>query len=169
MGRRAGKTGTKSGRANMGRGRVRRHAYVSGQAHVPEIYCNAVIAMQSFPEVTVSRGLGEFEQLLLFAVLRLGSNAYGVRMRQEIEAQTGKNVSAGAVYTGLDRLQSRGYLSSWEAESAAGRSGRRRKYYRLEPAGARALEASFQNVRSMAEGTLASLRDLAHADPGADS
>lgn len=117
----------------------------------------------------MARGLGEFEQMLLFAVLRLGSKAYGVRMRQEIEAQTGKSVSAGAVYTGLDRLQTRGYVSSWEGESATGRAGRPRKYYRLEPLGARALEASYANVRSMAEGTLSELHDLAQAEPAGEA
>ena len=114
------------------------------------------------------RGLGEFEQLLLFAVLRLGNKAYGVRIRQEIASQTGKDVAAGAVYTGLDRLQSRGFVSSEEAESAPSRGGRRRKYYRLEPEGALALEATYSNVRSMAEGTLDALRSMtAQADPGA--
>ncbi len=107
------------------------------------------------------RGLGEFEQLLLFAVLRLGEQAYGVRIRQEIAAQTGKDVAAGAVYTGLDRLQARGFVSSREAESAPSRGGRRRKYYRLEADGARALHATYSNVRSMAQGTLDTLRDLA--------
>lgn len=108
-----------------------------------------------------TRGLGEFEQLLLFAVLRLGNDAYGVRIRQEITNRAGKDVSAGAVYTGLDRLQSRGFVSSEEAESAPSRGGRRRKYYRLEPAGARALESTYSKVRSMAEGTLDELRAVA--------
>ena len=107
------------------------------------------------------RGLGEFEQLLLFAVLRLGNHAYGVRIRQEIASQTGKDVAAGAVYTGLDRLQARGFVSSEEAETAPSRGGRRRKYYRLEPQGALALEATYTNVRSMAEGTLEALRQVA--------
>lgn len=109
----------------------------------------------------MARGLGEFEQLLLFAVLRLGEGAYGVRIRQEIAARTGRDVAAGAVYTGLDRLGSRGFVSSKEAETAPSRGGRRRKYYRLMPDGARALEASYSNVHSMAHGTLDALRDLA--------
>lgn len=112
-------------------------------------------------EETIPRGLGEFEQLLLFAVLRLGNQAYGVRIRQEIAGQTGKDVAAGAVYTGLDRLQARGFVSSREAESAPSRGGRRRKYYRLEPEGARALEATYSNVRSMAHGMLDALREVA--------
>lgn len=110
----------------------------------------------------MTRGLGEFEQLLLFAVLRLGEKAYGVSIRKEIARQTGKDVSAGAVYTGLDRLQSRGYVSSREAESAPSRGGRRRKYYRLETEGARALQTTFGHVTRMADGVLAELSSLAH-------
>ncbi len=118
----------------------------------------------------MARGLGEFEQLLLFAVLRLGDRAYGVRIRQEIASQTGRDVAAGAVYTGLDRLSARGFVSSKEAEAAPSRGGRRRKYYRLEPPGARALDASYSNVRSMAAGTLDALRDMASGDsPAAES
>jgi DNA-binding PadR family transcriptional regulator len=109
----------------------------------------------------VTRGLGEFEQLLLFAVLRLGANAYGVAIRREIAKRTGKDVSAGAVYTGLDRLQTRGFVTSREAESAPGRGGRKRKYYRLDPAGARALEATYAKVALMADGVLPDLRALA--------
>jgi len=117
----------------------------------------------------MTRGLGEFEQLLLFAVLRLGSSAYGVRIRQEIARTTGRDVAAGAVYTGLDRLQSRGYVSSWEGETTPSRGGRRRRYYRLERAGALALEASYSNVRRMAAGTLDALHGvIGGAGPGAD-
>lgn len=116
----------------------------------------------------MSRGMGEFEQLLLFAVLRLGDSAYGVSIRREIARQTGRDVAAGAVYTGLDRLQARGFVSSREAETAPSRGGRRRKYYRLEPAGALALEASYTNVRAMADGVLEALRHVASvAEPGA--
>lgn len=113
------------------------------------------------------RGLGEFEQLLLFAVLRLGSQAYGVRIRQEIASQTGKDVAAGAVYTGLDRLQTRGFVTSEEAETTPSRGGRRRKYYRLQREGAVALEATYTNVHSMAQGTLETLHEMASTpEPG---
>ena len=111
----------------------------------------------------MSRGMGEFEQLLLFAVLRLGDKAYGVSIRREIASRTGKDVAAGAVYTGLDRLQARGFVSSQEAETAPSRGGRRRKYYSLEPAGAAALEASYTNVHSMADGMLDAVRAVASA------
>ena len=113
----------------------------------------------------MTRGLGEFEQLLLFAVLRLGRNAYGVAIRQEIARQTGRDVSAGAVYTGLDRLQSHGYLISWEGETAPARGGRRRKYYRLEPAGAICLNRSYHNIHQMADGVLSQLSRIAAGEP----
>ena len=107
------------------------------------------------------KALGEFEQLLLFAILRLGAGAYGMAIRQEIAQKTGKDVSAGAVYTGLDRLQAHGFVTSQEAESAPSRGGRRRKYYRLEAEGAAALEQTYRNIHRMAEGVLGQLAEVA--------
>jgi DNA-binding PadR family transcriptional regulator len=60
----------------------------------------------------VGTSLGEFEQLILLALVRLGTDAYGVRMRKEIEARTGREISAGAIYTALERLEGRGFVSS---------------------------------------------------------
>ena len=66
------------------------------------------------------------------------------------------------------RLQARGFVSSVEAETAPSRGGRRRKYYHLEPEGAQALEATYTNVRSMADGTLDALHRVAsEAESGA--
>jgi DNA-binding PadR family transcriptional regulator len=110
----------------------------------------------------VSRSLGEFELLLLFAVLRLSPDeAYGARIAKEIEERTGREVSAGAVYTGLERLRSRGLVSSREGEATPVRGGRRKKYYRLEPDGATALHGSWTRVRSMADGVRAELERAA--------
>ena len=108
----------------------------------------------------MSRGLGEFEQLLLFAVLRLGKDAYGARIRQEIEDQTGKPVSAGAVYTGLDRLQGRGLVSAALGAPTASRGGRRKKYYSLEPLGVESLANTQRNLARMAEGVTQLLTTL---------
>ena len=113
----------------------------------------------------MARRLGEFEQLLLFAVLRLGEDAYGVRIRAEIEERTGKAPAIGAIYTGLDRLQSKGLVSSFVGEPTPVRGGRRKKYYRLEAAGAAALQRTWMSVTGMAEGILPQLPDL--ADSGA--
>ena len=57
--------------------------------------------------------LGDFEQLVLLGVLRLGDEAYGAAIRQEIHARSGRDVSINAVYTTLDRLESKGFLKSW--------------------------------------------------------
>jgi len=114
----------------------------------------------------VAQHLGEFEQLVLFAVLRLADDAYGVRIRQEIEARTGRPVSAGAIYTTLGRLESRGYVDSNIGETAPARGGRRRKYYRLLAEGATALQRAYEHVQDMATGVLAQL--AAHADGSDD-
>jgi DNA-binding PadR family transcriptional regulator len=103
------------------------------------------------------QNLGEFEQLVLFAVLRLGDDAFGVRIRQEIEARTGRPVSAGAIYTTLGRLENRGYVDSSVGETAPARGGRRRKYYRLRAEGAEALQRAYGHVQEMAAGMVAKL------------
>lgn len=105
--------------------------------------------------------LGEFEQLLLFALLRLDEHAYGVAIRQEIERRTGRQVSAGAVYTALGRLENRGLVVSRIGDSAPGRAGRRRKYYRLKPMGAQALQRCFEGLQEMARGVTPRLAELA--------
>ena len=64
--------------------------------------------------------LGEFEQLLLFALLRLDEPAYGVTIRREIERRTGRKPSPGAVYTALERLERRGLVTSWLGSSRRG-------------------------------------------------
>ena len=91
----------------------------------------------------------------------LGDDAYGVAIRETIEDRTGKVVSSGAIYTALGRLGDRGLVSSRVAESTAGRVGRPRKYYTLEPAGARALKDSYSRVQSMAAGLIPKLTELA--------
>lgn len=105
--------------------------------------------------------LGDFEQILLFAVLRLGERAHGGAIRGEIERRIGRTVSPGATYTALDRLEERGFVRSWIGETAPGRGGRRRKYYALSAAGARALERTYSDLHSMASGLLPKLNALA--------
>ena len=96
--------------------------------------------------------LGEFEQLILFALLRLGEDAYGVTIRQEIEKRTGRNVSSGAIYTALERMETRGYVTSRMGEPTPERGGRRKKYYTLEAAGSKALNRSYDALQRMAKG-----------------
>ena len=97
--------------------------------------------------------LGEFEQLLLFALLQLGEDdAYGSRIRDAIEARTGRTVSPGAVYTALDRLEGRGLVSSVLGEPTPQRGGKRKRYYRIEPQGAELLRRSHDALARMARG-----------------
>lgn len=107
--------------------------------------------------------LGEFELVLLFALLRLGDDAWGRTIRREVEARTGRSVSPGAIYTAMDRLEQRGLVSSEVQPPTEGRGARRRKVYRLQPAGARALAESYGRIRSMAQGLGAQLQRLAQS------
>jgi DNA-binding PadR family transcriptional regulator len=106
------------------------------------------------------RSLGDFEQLLLFAILRLRDGAYGVTIRQEIEERAGRFVSAGAMYTALDRLESKGLIASRIDEATPARGGRRKKYYRLEPSGADALRRAYGEIQRMAAGLTRRLAEL---------
>ena len=105
--------------------------------------------------------LGEFEQLLLLAVLRLGDEAYGVTIRQAIETATGRDVSAGAVYTALGRLEQRGLVTSRPGESAPERTGMRRRYYTVRPEGARRLVRAYRDLQSLAHGVMPAMERLA--------
>ena len=96
--------------------------------------------------------LGDFEQLVLFGVLRLKEEAYGAAIRQEIHTQSGRDVSINAVYTTLDRLESKGLLRSWTGEPTPNRGGRRRKFYAMKPAGMTALRQAYRTVAAMANG-----------------
>src|SRR5436190_5984807 len=96
--------------------------------------------------------LGDFEQLILFGVLRLGDEAYGAAIRQEIHRQSGRDVSINAVYTTLDRLERKGLLKSWVGDPTPQRGGRRRKFYALRPAGMSALQLSYKSLTAMAHG-----------------
>lgn len=106
----------------------------------------------------MAKALGELEQSILFALLDLeGDEAYGVTVRRAIHRRTGRSVSSGAVYTGLDRLRDQGLVASWVGEPTAERGGRRKRYYRLEPAGLEALDRSVRVFRALSDGLLGRL------------
>jgi DNA-binding PadR family transcriptional regulator len=96
--------------------------------------------------------LGDFEQLVLLGVLRLGGEAYGAAIRQEIHKCSGRDISISAVYTTLDRLENKGLLRSWVGEPTAQRGGRRRKFYALRPAGEAALRQAYRAIVAMGHG-----------------
>jgi PadR family transcriptional regulator, regulatory protein PadR len=86
--------------------------------------------------------LGEFEQVVLLAILRLGDDAYAIPIREEIEARTGRSVARGALYTALDRLETKRYLRSRMSGPLAERGGRSRRYFVVTSVGLAALRGS---------------------------
>jgi len=96
--------------------------------------------------------LGEFEQIVLLALLRLEKNAYGVSIRREIEQRTKRDVSVGALYSTLDRLEAKGYVASWFADPTAERGGRSKRFFRVEPLGLKAVQRSQKALATMLEG-----------------
>jgi DNA-binding PadR family transcriptional regulator len=83
--------------------------------------------------------LGEFEELTLLAVMALDAQAYGVSVQALLERETGRDVSLGAVYAALDRMEHKEYVRSSMSESTAERGGKRRRLYEITPAGSRAV------------------------------
>jgi DNA-binding PadR family transcriptional regulator len=108
----------------------------------------------------VSDTLGEFEQFVLLALVRLGPDAYGATIRREIEACTARPLSISAVYTTLERLERKGLVQSWVGEPTPQRGGRRRKHFALQPQGARALKAAHRAYTRMIAGVEGRLKAL---------
>lgn len=113
----------------------------------------------------MGRALGEFEQLVLFALVELQEEAYGAAVGRLIEDRTGREISAGAVYTALDRLEARDLITSRDGEPTPERGGRRRRYYTLERRGAEELYRSVKVIRTMSEGLMTRLEHLAGEAP----
>jgi PadR family transcriptional regulator, regulatory protein PadR len=96
--------------------------------------------------------LGEFEQLVLLGLLRLGPEAYGAAVSLEIEQQTGRAVSVSAVHTTLDRLEDKRLIRSRLGEPTPQRGGKRKRHYEVQPAGVRALQHALAGLRRMTAG-----------------
>lgn len=96
--------------------------------------------------------LGQFEQMVLLAILRLGERSYGLPIRRELEEQTGRRVARGALYTTLDRLEKKGYLTSLMGDPTPERGGRARRYFQVTPAGVRALDDARRVLLSLWQG-----------------
>jgi DNA-binding PadR family transcriptional regulator len=101
--------------------------------------------------VPVSNQVGIFELLVLMAVSSCGVEAYGVPIRQAVEASRGREVSSGAMHTTLDRLARRGFVTSRVGETVSSRGGRPRRYYKLTRAGEAAVRDNVGAVRHLAE------------------
>jgi DNA-binding PadR family transcriptional regulator len=98
--------------------------------------------------------LGEVEQLVLLAVLRLGDDAYAVPIRALIKDAAGVDLSRGTIYVTLERLERKGYVTSWFSDPQAVRGGKARRLFRLKPPGLAAVKAAKRGLDRLAEGTV---------------
>jgi PadR family transcriptional regulator PadR len=96
--------------------------------------------------------LGDFEQLVMLAVMRLDDEAYGTSIREELKARAEREVSPGAIFTTLERLESRGLVTSRYGEPTPERGGRSKRYYKLSTEGRRSLARSLRAVRRLMQG-----------------
>lgn len=96
--------------------------------------------------------LGEFEYLMLTAAARLGEDAYGVAIRQEIEDATGHRCSLGALYTTLDRLEAKGFIKTWMGNPTPQRGGRPKRMVRVTAKGIQAATAFYDTVMRVSRG-----------------
>jgi DNA-binding PadR family transcriptional regulator len=110
---------------------------------------NAVKTMTTSSLETKRFRLGEFEELVLIAVLRLTDDAYGVPIRRLIETETGRRISYGALYTTFDRLEKKGFISSRQGGATSERGGRSKRYLTVEGPGLEALRTVQQARRNM--------------------
>jgi PadR family transcriptional regulator, regulatory protein PadR len=93
--------------------------------------------------------LGEFEQAVLLAIAHLDTEAYGVTIRREIETRTRRTTAVGALYTALERLEAKGYVSSTMSDPTPTRGGRSKRHFRLTTSGRGALKQSREFLSSM--------------------
>jgi PadR family transcriptional regulator, regulatory protein PadR len=98
------------------------------------------------------RLLGGFETLLLLAVIRLDDRAYGVTVQEELKREAGRDVAVGAIYTGLDRLEQKGFVESWSGDPTPERGGRAKRFYRVTARGIRAIKETQNAIRKLSTG-----------------
>lgn len=96
--------------------------------------------------------IGEFEYLLLTAAVRLGDDAYGAAIREEIESATGQKCSIGALYTTVDRLEAKGLLRTWMGEATPQRGGRAKRMVRVTSEGVQAAKDFYDAVTRVSRG-----------------
>lgn len=97
-------------------------------------------------------GLGELEQLVLLAILRLGESAYGVPIEEEIRVRTGRSLSPGTLYPTLARLEEKGFVRSWMGDPTSERGGRAKRFFAVEAEGLRELRRAWQQFTSLGDG-----------------
>jgi PadR family transcriptional regulator PadR len=104
--------------------------------------------------------LGEFEQVVLLTLLRLGNGTWGAAIRRDIQQRLGRELPVSVVYVTLQRLEQKGMVKSYVGEPSKERGGRRRRHYLIDTPGEHALGRSYRAFRKMAEGMEGKLAEL---------
>ncbi|MBA2303651.1 MAG: helix-turn-helix transcriptional regulator [Acidobacteria bacterium] len=104
--------------------------------------------------------IGEFEQVVLLSLLRLGNGTWGAAMRRDIQERIGRELPVSVVYVTLQRMEKKGMVKSYVGEPTAERGGRRRRHYLIDTRGEQALGRSYRTLRKMCEGLEQRLGDL---------
>ena len=102
--------------------------------------------------MTTKKSLGEFEIIVIAAIMRRGDDAYGVSIQDEIKSRTDRSVSVGALYATLSRLEEKGLISSRLGEATAKRGGRSKRYYAVTASGEARMKKSVTALAAMLEG-----------------
>lgn len=111
--------------------------------------------------MSIGLSLGDFEQIVLLAILRLGETAYGVSIREEIHLRTEREPAPGALYTTLDRLEEKGLITSRTGDPTPQRGGRAKRYFQVSASGVEAVARAQRNYQRLMEGL--DLPGVAHA------
>ena len=96
--------------------------------------------------------LGEFEQVVLLSLLRLGNGTWGAAIRRDIQERIGRELSVSVVYVTLQRMEKKGWVKSYVGVPASERGGRRRRHYLIDTPGEQALGRSYRALKKMTEG-----------------
>jgi DNA-binding PadR family transcriptional regulator len=96
--------------------------------------------------------IGEFEQVVLLSLLRLGNGTWGAAIRRDIQERIVRDLPVSVVYVTLQRMERKGFVKSYVGEPTKERGGRRRRHYLIDTAGEQALGRSFRSLKKMAEG-----------------
>ncbi len=101
--------------------------------------------------------LGDLEQLVMLALLRLGDDGFGAAVQREIAERSGRDVTLGAVYTALARLEEKGFVESFVGDPLPQRGGRRRRHYAVRPEGREAIAEAWRAMKALSRGLTAQL------------
>lgn len=101
--------------------------------------------------------LGDLEQLVMLALLRLGDDGFGAAVQREIAERSGRDVTLGAVYTALARLEEKGFVESFVGDPLPQRGGRRRRHYAVRPEGREAIADAWRAMKALSRGLTAQL------------